>query len=252
MNSRELLWAIGDIDEDLVAEAAKSPPRTSPLRWVAAVAACLAVIGASAGSVWAYQQYSPHAQLSSVVSPTENASCNNASSSACWIYTPPMTITELAEKSTYIVCADVVEKRYEPTENFTKCFFVLKLRTVLKGSLKAGDEILYSDNGSIIPYEHGPKGRTLCGGPLLEKGNRVILFMIDSDSEFFTIEGETTYRYADGSLSKFFLDTDGKYHASATYSEWYHKYGHPDMPHQLTDYTPKTYDEMAALINAAE
>lgn len=275
MNSRELLNALTDIDDDLIADADKKPSRINPLRWVAAVAACVVLLSA-VGGVWAHQRRLPTGdtdfvatQMSSglfaddadsvqtaapIVYPTENEPCNNASAMACWVYTPPFTLKALADKTTHIVLADVIEEHREPYENYTAYFVTLKIHAVFKGSLTVGDEILYADNGVIMHYETGHKGRTHCGGPLLEKGNRVVLFMTDKDNTRFPtpVGGEAVYRYSDASISKFFLDADGKYHASGTYSHAYQTYGWTDMPHDLTDYTPKTLDEMILLIGEEE
>ena len=132
-----------------------------------------------------------------------------------------------------------------------RCFAQVQVRDVLKGDLHKNDVLYENENGRGTQDTNGDiwgTAKTTDGGPMMEKGNRVVLFLVDSD--LTTDSGKPLYEMASPLFGKFFLDSDGKYHASISYNENYAEYSERDIC--LNDNGPKTLREFKKLIAETE
>lgn len=178
--------------------------------------------------------------------PTDNEIiCNELT--ICYASPEYYSYAELAEKAAIIIEADVLELVRVDAQTHTDCYARVKVREVLKGDVRKREVLCVEQGGFIY---HGGTGGTADGGPLMEEGNRVVLFLNDT-AEIPSMEDfkETTpdgdILYFQSTLGLFFLDSDGKYHASKTYNE---NYPHISIGVRLKDPAPKTLGEIKVLI----
>lgn len=157
---------------------------------------------------------------------------------------------ELAENAEAIIVADVkdvlLEHAEEYDENVFNCFANVSICEVIKGDFSVGDSIYVIDNGLVSQdASENTIALTYSGGPLMEKGNRVLLFIKPHKTNTLQT-GEKFYTFLSVFLGAFFLDEDGKYHEVSCYAE-----REPETvlnPTKLEDYEPKTLEKIKQLI----
>jgi len=244
MDEFELLKLMNDIDDEHIEvslEKAKHEQRRinkrNRVKWTSCVA-YLAVVVLSLQFVFSASPFG-----SSIVYPDQNAVCVEKNTT-CFVIDKLYTYESLAQEAELIFVADVIDIKEsdESVPYFRKA--KLSMVEVLKGDLSEGDVLWIYDNCRY-------KNVTSNGGPMLENGNRVLLFLTPSRAK---IDGKSLniYTYVKGipSLGKFFLDRDGKYHESLTYSEWFTpKACETTWDRLFEDYTPKTLEEIKHLMN---
>ncbi len=172
-----------------------------------------------------------------------------------------LSFYDMAQEASVIVCADVTEAITVPVESGWKiaCSARVEIKEVLKGGLPIGESICVEENGVAYAYlvdeNRQPypsetnditRRATLCGGPMMVKGNRVLLFLTGEGDNLGS--EENPYYITPGSSGKFYLDRDGKYHNSMLYYKEYDENIHKFYS-QLADIEPKTLDEIKTLIN---
>ncbi len=188
-----------------------------------------------------------------IVYPNQNIPCILRDSTDSISQVAYYDYQELSAVSDIVVVADVVENQCEYYQsNCFRLYAKIAVNDALKGTVEKGETLFVGENGYAYRNEAGERGDTYtsCGGPLLEKGNRVLLFLVEPEvqegSYFTTANGEGLWTFYAMPIGKFFYDKDGKYHASATYAKDYtDTYCNYSM---LTDYTPKTLNEIKKLI----
>lgn len=255
MNERELLFHIGEIDDAYIREAAQTPAkkRAAWLQWVA-VAACVALVVTA--SVGAYSLYAPR----EIVYPQVDK--NVVYLDGCLAAKPEkQSFAELAAGADLIVVADVREALHTPMESGAAiCYARVDIREVLKGAVRVGETIGVHDNAVGYTYYMDENGEiretdevvgaeSFCGGPLMAKGNRVLLFLKRNDDNAWS--KNAPYEIVPAESGKFYFDSDGKYHNSmlycAEYSQQMYEFGS-----RLADIEPKTVDEIKALIGGED
>ncbi len=190
-----------------------------------------------------------------LVFPTENTPTRAIIDAASW-REYEANYAQLIGKSDHIVCVDVLEglREQEIVESdrlvktgVIRCFAQVQVREVLKGDLQKNDVFYVQENGHGTQDENGSiwgTAKTACGGLVMEQGNRVVLFLVDSDMT--TDSGKPLYEMASQLFGKFFYDADGKYHASISYNENYADYLERDIC--LDDNEPKTLRDFKKMI----
>lgn len=277
MSASELFLALTDIDETYI-----NTPRAAAVRGVRqrllhkwlAVAACVCITVTM--SLWVYA-YDDQTALNiafenelnkdvvttitsaynndisySIVYPSENQPCSIIMYSSGPDEYSKQTVydyAELAQNADIIVVADVVGA-YKEAENKTtfRLYAEVSVIETLKGNATNGDRLYVHENGYGRCDEDGKNLRiyTSCGGPLLEKGNRVLLFLSRETLTFKTSDGIELWDFVAYEVGKFFYDSDGKYHDSSLYAETVQT--DTFRPYILEDYTPKTLGEIKCLI----
>lgn len=159
------------------------------------------------------------------------------------------TYRELADAADVVICGDVQQVIHhtagdDPLATVTPRVEIV-VNDVLKGQLSVGDIVYTYDNGRAVFDEKGVSGgQTACGGPFMQSGNRVLLFLSSGDE--LTDGGQPLYTITLPSLGKFFYDSDGLYHMSRVYGRPYRD--GEAFPDTLTDTAPKTLEEIKHLI----
>ena len=240
-----LLQQIGEVDEQHVAFAQGACPasvrrHSAALRWIA-VAACLAVL--LTGIVLKIRPSSETSTDDGEITLPEFVAGQVGMQMATTMYTH---YVDLARDADAIVCADVVQEYREETEKGYLIYAKIKVRETLKGDVQAGDTLLVEDTAGGRKDEQGQyQIVSLYGDPLLEKGNRVLLFLLKLQELHESENGQVSYALF-GSVGKFFYDADGKYHWSMLYNGKYPKDYKPSM--MMWDPEPKSLKEIRELI----
>lgn len=240
-----LLEQIGEVDERHVVFAQDTCPaavrrHSTVFRWIA-VAACLAVL--LTGVALKPWLLSDTLTDDGGVTLPEFVSGQAANQMTVTSY---IDYVALAKQSNVIVCADVVQNYREETDKGYLVYAKIKVRDVLEGDVQKGDMLLVEDTAGGRKDDDGQyQIVTLYGDPLLEKGNRVLLFLYTPVEPHTSSNGEVTYAVF-GSVGKFFYDTDRRYHWSMLYNERYPDEYKPSM--MLWDPEPKTLKEIQKLI----
>ncbi len=245
MTSEELYQAIGNIDGRFVDdrpidEIKRKTPVSLLIKW-ASVAACVALVAAGVLTVLMRPQLP-----ADIVYPEENAPTNTVFSLSSWNTTTYLTYADLANKSKAVVVADVLDTftavdRHSPNQLMS--YATVQVAEVIKGDVKKGDSIIVQDNGYMCVDEAGDTTAVYSnsGGPLMETGNRVLLFLNTppSSASCLTESGQPYYTLTQWSIGVFFYDKDGRYHAAACYDEYI-----DGKAWMLYDYEPKTLKEI--------
>lgn len=161
----------------------------------------------------------------------------------------PLSFGALCDGAAYIVCGEVTsadsEEETDSSGSYHVSYAHIAVKEMLKGELSE-NTIVVRDNGKVTVDENKNilGGATVCGGPLLQRGHRVVLFLTASED---THDNKTVFALSHGTLGKFYYDRDGLYHCSMLYSRDYQNGTHGGQT--LTDMEPKTLDEIKALIN---
>ena len=247
MNTARLLCIIGDVDPVFVdaapiEEYMQTKTSLTWIKWIAAAACFLFVVG---GGYGLYHYFNNH---HGVVYPSENTPLVIADSeskvelSTYFGLKEPYTYSSLAAACEVIVVADVTESEVGNRTLLCRNYAYVSVREVLKGDVSKGDILcvaepttgMYSNN---IEY------------PMMQHGNRVLLFLITMPYTRDNPQGENVpvYGFVNEypSIGKFFFDRNSKYHEAYTYI------GAPVVSTPLfTDYEPKTLEEIKKLIQA--
>ncbi len=185
-----------------------------------------------------------------IVYPSDNAPASVKEGAVCWNLASYLTYADLADKSKVVVVADVLDTftaadRHSPEKLIS--YATVRVAEVIKGDVKKGDSILVQDNGYICVDDVGAATAVYSnsGGPLMEKGNRVLLFLNVPTSALAshpTLEEDSYYVVTQWSIGVFFYDADGRYHAAARYANHIALRGW-----MLYDYEPKTLRKIKKL-----
>ncbi len=251
MNTDDLFLALGEVDEAYLLpslESARKHQKPKTWRRIIAAAACLALI--ITGGVRGYEAVRNQPPV--LVYPTENAPRKLYRGHLTYYKINYYTYAQMAEEADVIVCADVVDNGYT-FETGTKrkdhivLYATLSVREVLKGDVAINKPLHIKDYAIGYYDENGDYDEELIHtvGVLMEKGNRVLLFLKKLPRAFATEDNRTiTHNIVYGAEGKFFYDADGLYHSAVLYTDenWF-------STNMLTDYTPKTLDEIKKLIN---
>lgn len=254
MRPEDLYNAIGNIDDRYIDTRPIKDipkPKRTPL-WIklvsaVACAALLALVGVNI-----LQKDTPPTDIvypSDIVYPAENTPSDYMSGQNMWDESvfKEFSYADLAERAALIVVADVTDVVLEHAKSYDENTFLsyakVSVCEVLKGDVAIGESLYVSDNGLMCVDLS--VALTYSGGPLMEKGNRVLLFIKPYTTR--TMEnGEHFYVFLSRFLGPFFYDEDGKYHEVWCYSD-----RDPIttiMPTKLADYEPKTLEEIKELI----
>ncbi len=275
MRSDDMLRAIGGmadrhIDDRPIEDI---PKKRRMYVWVrlAAVAACVALLVGVGYMVVRKGEPAPLSQEGTVpnvrepstdepilpVYPDQNIAASQLPDSTCWAECPPVDVAAMAHGADSVIVADVVDRRLELSPEYKEhpdaahifeSYPQVVVREVLKGDLTEGDTIFVWDHGYY--YDDVPQTEsswTPSGGPFMEKGNRVVLFLDEKEDSRKTPSGEDYYTLWSSYLGVFFLDQDGLYHERATYATDY-AFRRLIGPFEFTDDEPKTLDEIKAVI----
>lgn len=244
MKETRFLDILGDIDEAYITEAEAVPCRKRTVwpRWVAA-AACVALVATAAFGV---ARMKPTEDV--VYPQIQEYEENGEYFAFCQVSSGiKLTFAQLADEADVILCADVTRTELIPSgETAYTSHATVRVREVLKGDVRMDKSYVVKDSGSV-----NMKGRGFlsCGfaalGPLMEEGNRVVLFLKDG-----TGSANDPFRIHEPTAGKFYLDADGKYHNAVLYST-YKGEGERYQESELSDLKPKTLDEIKTLINEA-
>lgn len=245
MRLEDLFSAIGNMDDryidDRPIEDIRKPQRLPLWSKLVAACACVAVLVLSVVSIWEQDQ------TAGIVYPSENVNARYFEQNASWFERVYFDYAELAEMAEVIVVADVTDIVLEHAKGYDETVFrsyaKISVCEVLKGDLVAEDVLYICDNGysCVDPV----MSLTFSGGPLMEKGNRVLLF-VQSEKTDTMENGQRYYSFLSIFLGPFFYDADGKYHEVRCYSEI--GVDRKLFPTSLVDYEPKTLDEIKRLI----
>ncbi len=248
MRSSRLLQLIGEVDPAFVdiTPIEDYPPKKRPFSWAkwVAIAACVTVFIAG-GMAFLLQSNGTH----TIVYPDENAVCVQSKDIPLSVaFKESFTYAELAEASEFVIVADVTAIEKTGENKAFRRMATVKIVEALKGTCRAGDTLCVLDN------VFWRDGCTSDGGPMLECGNRVLLFLSSAhlmrDGEMINIY---TYTRVMPSLGKFFYDRDGRYHESRTYAEEFTQDSREMMWDRFfDDYEPKTLEEIKSLLNISK
>ena len=260
MTGRDLLRLIGEIDDsylELSLDEVKKSEKRRRATVCAVVASCATVlVGAAVGlHVWNLPSLTdaPAEETVIVESPPFQSPRDNAKSgfrgSYAWHEITVVEYAELANRADLVVCVDVISvAKNRRSHGIYSPYATVVVREVLTGTgISVGDTIAIRDNGVIL---HDNSGQTECGGPLMEPGNRLILFLKLPSAQQIEEYGSVFYEMSDATVSKFFLDNDGLYYPSAVYSDQFGT-NYLTSP-MLADYSPKSLEDMRMLINSRE
>ena len=242
MRPDDLFEAMGDIDEQFIDDRPIDiiPNKKRTPKWVKAVslAASLALIVMAIGVM--FWKSKPK-----IVYPDMNMFAKVSSGNSMWGEPEYLTYKDLANKSDIVVVADVVKtiKPTDPTSDTRlEPYATVLVQDVIKGDVQKNENLFIRDNGYIFIDEITKEeigAFSFSGGPIMKKGNRVLLFLVKSDTLYGRQE---FYEIADMNIGAFFYDTDGCFRAAAYYS----------LPNlwgtMLDDYTPKSIEEIKMLI----
>ncbi len=180
--------------------------------------------------------------VDAVVYPTSNPCYHNSASLMDWSHTTFYTYKELMHGADEVLVVNVLGQ-YRKKDSWDLYAKVQVEISGLKPSVAINDgDILYiKDNGWGMFDGDGElvEAQTEGGGPLMEKGNRLLVFLKESEE----CADLPVYELVVGAVSKFYYDEDGCYHASGLYQSEGSGNAHPAM---LADYTPKTLMELQA------
>lgn len=247
-----LYQLIGDIDDCYITAVVDAPKLKGKISWfkVVAVAACIALV--VCGSYGLFQW-------------VNNPKLVYGSANTVYIHKDESTqvghgmgysISEMAARADVIVEAEVIQNDYTDKSRYPEKNFVfyaqLSVRDVLKGNVKQGDVLYVEDAAEGYFSMESPNvlHSISCDGPLLEKGNRVVVFLIQYESgrnEITKDNKEIRYYTALGEEGRFFFDSDGKYHNGPTYIDQWETLCLSQAVY-LKDYEPKTLEEIKELI----
>ncbi len=239
MRSEDLFHAIGNmddryIDDRLVVEIQKV--KRLPL-WskLVAACACVTVLVLSVMSIW------KQGETTKIVYPSENSLVSGEHSNAD-MYVGPyyLNYADLALFADTVVVVDVVDTFqgiWTKEEDVRLPYANVKVREVLKGNVRRGKTICVQDAAHI---EEG-KVYSFAGAPLIETGNRVLLFLSAPVEDRDTVNGTAYYRQALPWIGAFFYDRDECYHAAAEYGGGNHSV-------RFTQTSPKSLQEIQALM----
>lgn len=247
MTSEELYKAIGGIDERYVddrpiGEIKRKTPASLWGKWVS-VAACVALVVLGVVRVSVTEPLP-----ADIVYPFENAPTSVVADFACWSLgaVTYYTYADLADKSKAVVVADVEEIFREQdahSADTVLAYATVRVAEVIKGDIKKEDSLTVQDNGYIQVDKVGNATDVYSrsGGPLMEKGNRVLLFLTvpPSLTSCLSVSEQPYYTLTQSTIGVFFYDEDGRYHAAACYDDHIAARGW-----MLYDYTPKTLKEI--------
>lgn len=246
MRPEDLYNAIGNIDDRYIDTRPIKDipkPKRTPL-WIklvsaVACAALLALVGVNI-----LQTDTPPTDI---VYPSENTTTVYLEHNGMWAETVYYTYAQLAENADTVIVADVNDILLEHAEEYDETVFnyfaKVSVREVIKGNVAVNDSLYVIDNGLVCPERSFTA--TYSGGPLMERGNRVLLFIKQHNTN--TLEnGESFYTFLSVFLGAFYLDEDGKYHEVSCYSDQKPEAGL--RPEKLVDYEPKTLEEIKELI----
>ncbi len=159
------------------------------------------------------------------------------------------TYKEMAQRADLIICADVIDNACTASTSGTikdhyTIYAKLNVNNVLKGSADKQSVVYVNDHAIGYYGTDGECASYGSVGPLLEKGNRVVLFLKEYKKPIVTEDGvEITHYISLGAEGKFFYDRDGKYHCTALYAD--KDYISQSM---MADYIPKTLNEILELV----
>ncbi len=242
MTTMDLMLAFGELDDRYVqmpkTAAHKARQRRRGAR-LAAAAACAAVALGSGLYVWQVAQTTP-----AVVYPSCNVQASDHTNplyaQLCLL---PLYARDVLAMSDAVVVADV--KAVE-IKNQHVSLVRLSVTDVLFGSIRCGEEIvvqeivLYKDIADTDNYGTPDRGLRM------EEGNRVLLFLKEKMIESTQETEHGVYELADSYFCKYFYDTDGRYHLSASYGN--HVLS-SDIVALLRDYKPRTAEEYRELFS---
>ena len=245
MKSEDLYKAIGNMDDQYIDDRPiveiNRTQHLRPLRTVVAVAACITLLVLIGASIWR------HNQSFEIVYPSQNGNANYMEQNASWYETVYYDYAELAKTAQVIVVADVLGVVLEQASGYDETVFCSFARVsvceVLKGDIASKDIIYVCDNG--FSCVDPTMVLTYSGGPLMEKGNRVMLFLRYEEGNEME-NGKKFYTFLSPFLGPFFYDEDSQYHEVLCYSDVGTE--RDLFPVKLTDYEPKTLEEIKQLI----
>lgn len=177
-----------------------------------------------------------------LVYPTANTCYPNNASLTEWSLTTYYTFGDLMNGADEVLTVRVLGQYRDPASGDIYAKVQVKISNLKPSStLNDGDILYIKDNGSGMFDENGVlvSAMTAGGGPLMEKGNEVLVFLKESEST----ADYPVYELLVNAVSKFYFDEDGRYHASGLYQ----CAGSGNMyPEMLADYEPKTLIELKA------
>ncbi len=220
MRSEDLYSAIGNMDDRYIDDRpigeVKESKRLPLWSKLVAVAACIALVltGVTAGKQG----------TADIVYPTCRAPSSDADYASGDLNMGPfyLNYADLAALADIVVVADVVNTFSEnssQTDTVRLSYADVRVRTVLKGRFRNGvrrgkticvQDGLYIENDTVVSYS---------GGPYIETGQRVLLFLAASDGTDKTAAGTAYFKQATPYIGAFFYDRDGCYHAASSYNE---------------------------------
>ncbi len=235
-----------EMDDTYIEEAYTYKPQKRRV-WarVAAMAACVAVVIGAGWGVCCSLEKEPEVTYPTVV---EYDAEEGDYIAACYASPgAPLTFAQIADEADVIICADVTDVTLvEGGKDWQYSYATVKVREVLKGDVTVGGSYVVKDSDTVCDdvryFSCGPREP----GPLMEKRNRVVLFLKGN--------GETAGSFDDpfeintATSGKFYLDADGMYRNAVTYVRFvgeHSLYLDPD----LADLEPKTLDEIKRLIH---
>lgn len=249
MNSAQLLREMGEVDSAFVdtAPIEHHIKKRKATLWLkgCAMAACFALVITCVGSLYNASVHND----ADIVYPSENTPFVIPPSTK-----PPVPFSfsqfwdgkvydfqELAKCSELIVVADVTGVKERKNDLFFGNHATVMIREVLKGDVTEGMELCVFDPTSS---EHTHASCI----PMMQRGNRVLLFLVSDSVMTKNSRGEDTPLYGFirwyPEVGKFFYDRDGKYHESRSYAD-----GNPKSNMVFTDLEPKTLEEIKTLID---
>jgi len=233
MNGDEMLSALSFVDEELITEAQSAPASERHMfsltwRWIAA--ACAAII--LTVCTWRFFAPKPQPVVTTFVSPTQNTLCLQIAPGRMSAVVRRYDYAALYDAADLVVVADVSQVQADKEIIRFSHLAQTHVVTTLKGDVVKGDILLVRDNNFGETH-------TTDGGLMLEKGNRVLLFLEASGAE---------YTYVFGGTGKFFCLGDGRYVSAATYSNSFGGEFSLWSRAELYDYTPRTLDEIKNLL----
>ena len=249
MNSARLLREMGEVDSAFVdtAPIEHHIKKRKATLWLkgCAIAACFALIFTCVYSLYNASVHNDAdivyaSENTPVVIPPSTKPPVPFSFSQFWdgkVY----DFQELAKISDLIVVADVKIVEEGSRALFCRNYVTVAIREVLKGNVTKGTELCVADPMTGV-YTHAS-----CI-PMMQRGNRVLLFLVSDSVMTKNSRGEDTPLYGFirwyPEVGKFFYDRDGKYHESRSYAD-----GNPKSNMVFTDLEPKTLEEIKTLID---
>lgn len=241
MNAEDLFYAIGNMDDRYIDDRSVGEiPKVKRLPlWskLVAACACVTVLVLSVVSIW------EQGQMAEIVYPTENAPTKYMQSEDS-IYPARYSFNyaDLALFADTVLVAEVTDTFLTLSvtqDDEYRSYANVKVAEVLKGTVGKDATICVQDTAYI---EIGKEDvYSVAGGPLMETGNRVLLFLSAPTVEGNTANDMVYYTQAVPWIGVFFYDRDGCYHVASDY-------GRESDMFKFTDHTPKTLSEIRRLI----